>query len=171
MFLPDIRTPNRTITHLPNTSEQESVRGKEATSTSTEAESGTDIPSVSQSFTVLDITGDIAQKRVISIPPVRGSNNDTDKNKYKDRFDSLKRGSIPVEGFIPSNEGERLCHVIALEIDESYMDFLLSVLRKDGDEFLRRALNTYRFETADKEPRNPAAYFNKVVQKLRALHK
>src|SRR3990167_7905304 len=69
-------------------------------------------------------------------PSVRGSNNDTDKNKYKDRFDSLKRGSIPVEGFIPSNEGERLCHVIALEIDESYMDFLLSVLRKDGDEFL-----------------------------------
>ena len=113
---------------------------------------------------------------------VRGYNTDTHTHKKKDNntlnlsYDRLRakppfnksedRNLLTNSGFYPQNSDEERIWIIAQEIGEEDMKFLLSVLTKHGLSLIERAYERYNDLKAKETIDNPAAYLNKLIQGL-----
>lgn len=73
----------------------------------------------------------------------------------------------PVSSFIPTNHEESRCKEIAIELEEPYIDYLLSILSRNGYSVIERAWGLYKETRASGQTvRNPPAYFNGIITKL-----
>lgn len=103
-------------------------------------------------------------------PKVRGSNNDTDTNNYKENIDvdSLKssNGRIRVVEFKPNSDEEAWCKRIALELEEKYINFILSAKNKYGIDLVKNAYRVYKDVDSTECIKNPPAYLNKIIKNL-----
>lgn len=90
-----------------------------------------------------------------------------DRLRAKPSFNKEReRNLLTNSGFYPQNTHEERIWVIAQEIEEQDMRFLLSILNKQGLLVIERAYGQYK-ELATKEKiDNPAAYLNSIIQKL-----
>ena len=101
---------------------------------------------------------------------IRSAYNDTDKEKDKDKNDSLVKPSfkeILVRDFNPTNSEEARCHEIAIALKETNMNWILSGLKKYGLPAIEKSWGIYREDLArGKRIENPGAYFNGIVNTL-----
>lgn len=90
--------------------------------------------------------------------------------KMKTNDYSLSKKSyknVPVSSFVPTTYGESLCKEIATELQELYMNYLLSILKRYGHNLIERAWGLYQeTQSMGQTIRNPPAYFNGIITNL-----
>ncbi len=111
-------------------------------------------------------------------PFVRSDKNDIEKEKKKYDISSSNKKEKPLKkvvtrDFVPNTTAEQRCKEIALEIEDPYINFAMSVLQNTewgGLDVLEEGLSEYRkakrdYETKGKRVSNTAAFFNFFVKK------
>ena len=114
---------------------------------------------------------------------VRGYNTDTHTHKKKDNntlnisYDILRAAKPPFNklnnrnlltnnGFYPQNKDEERIWLIAQEVEEQDMKFLLSVLDKHGLKVIEQAYKHFDELKTKEKIDNPAAYINNIIRRL-----
>lgn len=101
---------------------------------------------------------------------VRSPYNDTDKEKDKEKNESLAKPSFKgkrVQDFMPRNSEEARCQEIAVKVNEEHIDWILSVLRRYGIGIIETAWGRYKEDVGDgKTIYNSAAYFQGIIKAL-----
>lgn len=110
---------------------------------------------------------------------VRSYNTDTYKKKenntlnisndilrVKPLLNKLNNRNLLTNGFYPQNSDEERIWLIAQEVGEEDMKFLLSTLNKHGLSVIERAYKQYEELTVKEKIEKPAAYLNNIIQRL-----
>jgi len=148
-------------------------RGESPDEVVTDAEVGTENPSVSQSLISEKSVSNKSQIRSQISELIRGYDNDTntDKNKEKESLGSLpiKKRDYSVGGFKPTSMEEQECLDIAKFIGESEVSFCLGTYNKYGMNILEKAKEEF-INSDGYDKQNPPAFFNAVVQQFIDLY-
>ena len=76
------------------------------------------------------------------------------------------KGKLVID-FVPSNHEEDRCKEIAIKLQETYINYLLSILKRNGYNVIERAWGIHKEAIANGERiYNQPAYFNGIIKKL-----
>lgn len=157
--------PNKKLKTLDTFFNGDSVRGPTSVHDEPPSEDGQSLPSLSQSF------GDqkdslLAQFSFENIGSlVRGTNNDTYKDKETDNYRCNKK-LIALRDFTPISYEEEQCLAIAVYFGEKTINPILALLKQYGLDVIKKAYEVTKKDTQKKSINNERAYFQSVAETI-----
>ena len=158
-----IKMPNGAVSILPATiNDSRKSNGSKDSNHQSEG-SQTLLPS-NQSFGDLEVRKQALITK-FSVSEIRGSHNDHDHEKKKERSSPLKRNTL-VSDFVPTSHEQARCKEMAIVVNERTMDFLLGTLHDHGIEIIEQGWREYDRISNKASIKNSAAYLNSIIQEL-----
>jgi hypothetical protein len=146
------------------------VRGEVHADVTTQSEDTTELRSESQRSEASENDLNATISSLSEKLSVRGHDNDTDTYTEKEsdinRSNRTFKNKMPIESFVPSSYEEEQCLVIAKELEEKDMAFILGSMKKYGFLLVEQAWKHCRTAKQFPEARNKGAFFNSILQQF-----